>query len=781
MRGKANHVKLLLCVLFLPLPARAQYGGGTGEPNDPYLIYTAEQMNTIGAEPNDWDKHFKLSADIDLIAYSGTDFNIIGSGGLPSFRGVFDGSGHTISNFTRASTEMRSAGIFGYIDDPNACISNLGLIDPNLDASSAVAAGSLVGWLDQGTIVNCYVLGGNVSGKSNVGGLVGTNGGRIKDCYATGNVVGVHGVGGLVGRNRKTIEECHSAGTVIGDGAVGGLVGTNNYGRVLDCSSVSSTTGRDTIGGLVGGNSGLVANGYSDSDIGGTDYVGGLVGRNDGMIVVCASRSRVNGAKEVGGLVGHNSFDGEIQNSYAIGDVIGQQVVGGLVGTNVSAIGTHGGVVFRRDKIRRCYSTAVVSGGQETGGLVGHDDENGAVGCFWDIDTSGQSISGGGLGKTTAEMQTAATFREVGWDFVGEAENGVDDIWAAPPEGGYPVLWWQLTPLPELPVFSGGAGTSDDPYQISTADELNSIGSNPRLMMGHFELIGDIDLAGVEFFTIACQWCPFSGMFDGNGHTISNFNYDSGGRDNVGLFGQVGHPNARIRDLRLLMPTVDGADNVGSLVGHLDAGAIVSCSVERGYVNGEDNVGGLVGQSDTTGIITRCRSNCATDGQDAVGGLVGNNDGIITASYSTAGVTGQNAVGGLVGRNSPGEILNCYAAGEVMGRWYVGGLVGTNAGGSGGFILNCYSTAVVLGGHQSGGLVGANPPGDVHNSFWDIEASGIVSWGGTGKTTAEMQTAGTFLDAGWDFVDETGNGTEDIWCICDEPGYPTLAWEDIAQ
>ncbi len=52
----------------------------TGEANYPYLIYTAEQMNANGAEPNDWDKHFKLMADIDMSAYSGTQFNIIGTG-----------------------------------------------------------------------------------------------------------------------------------------------------------------------------------------------------------------------------------------------------------------------------------------------------------------------------------------------------------------------------------------------------------------------------------------------------------------------------------------------------------------------------------------------------------------------------------------------------------------------------------------------------------------------------------------------------------------------------
>jgi len=80
-----------------------KYGGGTGEPNDPYLIYTAEQMNEIGADSNNWDKHFKLMAAIDLSSYTGTSFNIIGYNdwrGNKPFRGVFDGNDKTISNFT---------------------------------------------------------------------------------------------------------------------------------------------------------------------------------------------------------------------------------------------------------------------------------------------------------------------------------------------------------------------------------------------------------------------------------------------------------------------------------------------------------------------------------------------------------------------------------------------------------------------------------------------------------------------------------------------------------
>ena len=71
-------VSFLIAVSLGSLSARAQYGGGTGEPNDPYLLYTPEHLNTIGAEPNDWDKHFKLMADLDLSAYENGEFNICG-------------------------------------------------------------------------------------------------------------------------------------------------------------------------------------------------------------------------------------------------------------------------------------------------------------------------------------------------------------------------------------------------------------------------------------------------------------------------------------------------------------------------------------------------------------------------------------------------------------------------------------------------------------------------------------------------------------------------------
>jgi hypothetical protein len=105
---------------------------------------------------------------------------------------------------------------------------------------------------------------------------------------------------------------------------------------------------------------------------------------------------------------------------------------------------------------------------------------------------------------------------------------------------------------------------------------------------------------------------------------------------------------------------------------------------------------------------------------------------------------------------------------------YVGALAGYNQG----TVIRCYSSASVSGDY-AGGLVSWNH-GSIAASFWDIQASGqATSDGGTGKTTAEMQTAQTFLDAGWDFVGETANGTEDIWWILEGKDYPRLWWELI--
>ena len=426
-------VLLIICVL--SLSTEAKYGGGTGEPDDPYLIYTAEQMNEIGANWNDWDKHFKLMANINLSVFTGRDFRIIGRSVSNAFRGVFDGNNHKISRFT--STRRDYTGLFGYVRDYNAEIKNLGLSAPDVNAEGGSNVGSLVSYLDRGVVANCYAAGGSVKGKQSVGGLVGYNkNGKIKGCYATSRVSGIKEVGGLVGSHRGIIDNSYAKGFVSGDERIGGLVGRSSSGSIINSVASGRVSGeRRNVGGLVGDNSGSVASCSAGGDVSGSERVGGLVGYNPGTITCSYSSGFVSADIDVGGLVGDNKE--VVENCYAAGSVTGKECVGGLVGTNTWPA-----------KITNCYSIGAVEGTTDAGGLVGFNDEAIIKTSFWDSRTSGRDNMCGrelyGIGcddthgKTTAQMQMKGMFFSAGWDFVEESVNGTENIWSICEGQNYP-------------------------------------------------------------------------------------------------------------------------------------------------------------------------------------------------------------------------------------------------------------------------------------------------------------------------------------------------------
>jgi len=293
MRFKTEEIRLttllsgMVIIFGFSVPAEAQYGGGTGEPGDPYLIYTAEQMNRIGARTNDLDKHFKLMADIDLSKYVGMQFRRIGTRSSTAFRGVFDGNDKRIRNFTYASTNRDYVGLFGYVRGSEAEIRNLQLVDPNIDAGTKSYVGSLVGY-NEGMITNCYATNVSVSGGNRIGGLIGYNrdGAVTNCCVKGGSVSGDKDVGGLVGDNRVSIANCYTTCKVSGITNIGGLVG-NNLKIIKNCYSTGGTTGNDCVGGLVGRNTwpAKITNCYSVGVITGTTDVGGFVGFNDEAVI----------------------------------------------------------------------------------------------------------------------------------------------------------------------------------------------------------------------------------------------------------------------------------------------------------------------------------------------------------------------------------------------------------------------------------------------------------------------------------------------------------------
>ena len=326
-----------------------------------------------------------------------------------------------------------------------------------------------------------------------------------------------------------------------------------------------------------------------------------------------------------------------------------------------------------------------------------------------------------------------------------------------------------LSVLPAHAKYGGGSGTAQDPYQIATAGDLIALGETPEDYVKHFILTADIDLdpnlPGRKVFDKAViapdmdpakwdfQGTQFTGVFDGDGHTISNLQIKGG--SHVGLFGCVAS-RAEVKDLSVADFDITASSvYVGGLLGYQSYANVTRCC-STGVVSGRSYVGGLVG-CNANGRISQCYSTCVVSGGEHVGGLAGFNSGALALCYSTGAVSATNTVG-----RPP------YAGG--------GGLVGIN----GGSITTCYSAGVLTGsGSVGGGLVGYNGYyASVNQCFWDTQTSGqIWSGGGTGKTTAEMQTAKTFLDAGWDFVGETANGTEDIWWILEGKDYPRLWWE----
>ena len=253
---------------------------------------------------------------------------------------------------------------------------------------------------------------------------------------------------------------------------------------------------------------------------------------------------------------------------------------------------------------------------------------------------------------------------------------------------------------------------------------------------------------------------PYSAIFEGNGHTITNLFIDSSEND-IGLFGET-RSSAVIRNLEMVSVQVTGTDNVGGLVGS-NGGAVSACFA-TGKVSGDDDVGGLVGANLDDGSVSASYSTVQVTGDDRIGGLAGSSSGEVTAAYATGRVVGDFEAGGLIGRNS-GDVNVSYATGLVSGRSTIGGLIGWNASG-----------------------------GTVTDSFWDSDTSGrTTGFSGQAKTTAELQlpTAASGIYSTWN-VDLDGDSmNDDPWDFGTSSQYPALSvdtngvggatWQEFGQ
>ncbi len=293
------------------------------------------------------------------------------------------------------------------------------------------------------------------------------------------------------------------------------------------------------------------------------------------------------------------------------------------------------------------------------------------------------------------------------------------------------------------PVFDGGDGSEEDPYQVATATQLNEV---RNYLEGHFIQTADINL-GVSPWNDAEGWEPignwdsetrFKGSYNGNDFKINNLTINNPDRTNLGLFGVVGHytTSSEIKNITLTNISIAGESlhSVGALAGIVDSTVSIDNCHSDGIISSESlsgyAIGGLIGSNSSTLINSSSSVNVLLtmlpdSYNNKIGGLAGHNGGSIDNCFATGNVTGKEYVGGLLGWHSNNPLTNSYSMGNVSGGESVGGLIGLAWGST----EECFSTGTVSGNTFVGGLIG-NLPGVVTNSYTLSNPSGSSNVGG---------------------------------------------------
>ncbi len=290
---------ILLIIISIQLIVFSQFADGTGTVEDPWLIRTASNLDSIryflGADHA--DKYFLQAENIDLGVAPWNDDSgwiPIGNESLP-FMGHYEVSKayegykyvyyYEIQNILIRDSLLNNAGLFGVTN--NSKIKNVQLTLGEITGNNS--CGSLIGSSMNTTIYNCTAASCEVIGYgNNIGGLIGTStGDSITVCcsdlyydfswYEPAEVNGIDYVGGLIGYCKSTISNCYSHSPVGGNSSVGGFVGSVSNANILNSYSVGEVNGIDYVGGFVGsGDStsvihsywGIEASGQSESTYG---------------------------------------------------------------------------------------------------------------------------------------------------------------------------------------------------------------------------------------------------------------------------------------------------------------------------------------------------------------------------------------------------------------------------------------------------------------------------------------------------------------------------------
>lgn len=403
--------------------------------------------------------------------------------------------------------------------------------------------------------------------------------------------------------------------TYIIDGATSkdqglfGYVGEKGVVRNLNVDG-TVTGARWNFGGVAGGNDGRISNCYSsvnvNSTYGGEQLAGGITGWNKGFVTYCSASGDVGEGIDVGGIVGVNA-KGIIYYCTFTGHITSTATnrIGMIVGDNESNT---------LDNIQDCY--------------------------YYNVNANG--IKGIGTLNSSTDMDSRTT-----------APRGYDELKA----------YAGRQDLANYQVYTQGI-LRGLPTPIASVDELRKIGTDADYPLnGSYILTANIDCGTSNWTPIGTQSNGFTGVFDGNGFTVT-YQIVNSSNECTGLFGAIG---------------------AGGIVKNLNvAGTLTGNGTKYGSISGVNN-----------GTITNCNSRMnitnSFNNWQITGGITGSNYGVVSYCVTSGKMeTAGKDVGGIVGYNFQGIVFNCTFTGRLTTTVtdYVGLIVGQNA--DSGTTSNCY-------------------------------------------------------------------------------------------
>lgn len=714
MRNWFNRILSILLVLPLlcgmGLSAAAQETGTTSSAT--IHIRTAEDLLDLAdsCRLDTWSigKYVVLETDISL---EGMSFSPI-----PSFGGTFMGNGHSITGLS-VSGEMSGAGLFRTVQ-ATGVIRNLKVSGTLALSGTCTAAGGIAG-TNYGTIAECS-FSGTVSGKENVGGIVGTNAltGTLSNCTSGGAVTGENKTGGIAGTNLGMIRGSSNGAyvnTVSQDQAIS--LEDLNLDLSLDKSKLSSVSAAPTAvdaGGIAGYSSGVIRDSTNAAVVGYPHVgynVGGIAGRSCGYVLNCSNSGAVYGRKDIGGLVGQMEPYIEMSLSDSTLTQVQKQLkeLQDLVDkASKDAESGVGGISSRLSSVNGSIQNAA----QE------------AANVKVNIGASG-SVSGDGSGEASGSV--TVTTPDVNVDVGSTTETT--------PTGG--------TATDVDVSISGGTGSADGSGEASGSVDVT----------GNAQIVAAPDLGGLtaSISGVGSQLSQLNGAIAGTtgqlAQDVRAINEKFGAISDTiyNAIAEADDPaNNPVKDTSanniaaVTLGKVKDGQNSGAVSGDLNVGGIAGTIAVEYSVDPEDDLSASVSgkykrEYELKAIVEDCANTGTVESKRSyAGGIAGRMDlGLITGAKGFGDVSSESGdyVGGIAGLASA-TIQNSYAKCRLEGDKYVGGIVGSGVGetmtGNVSAVSGCYSMVTVARGGQSVGAVSGTDSGVFQDNFFVSDTLGGI-------------------------------------------------------